>query len=338
MPPTVYRPPQKPATAPTAKKNNGPLFALIGAGVLAVIGLAGTGLMWSGKSAEQAKVAQLKDSASAMATALGVSLAADTNTPVDWTTAWATMDKAIAEQKQALADAQAKVTTLEQQVADLETQATAAAADIKTKADAQAAQLKSRTDELAALKTATDEQIANLQQELEGAKQALADAQAAAEAASAQVASAPEASMPAEGMASDPAAVPVEGEAAPVVAEAAAVAGAAAGAVLATEAAASSTDDTASADGAAMEEPAQDGQFAFPEKNQTLKAAAYDAAGKILKITLANGTELVYRAVPYDLYEGLINAPVAEVFYRMKLVGNFPVEPNDKEALRALRR
>ncbi len=336
MPPTVYRPPQKPVTAPAAKKINSSLIGLIVAGVLAVVGLAGAGLMWSGKSAEQAKVAQFKDSASALATALGVSLSADTNTPVDWTTAWATLDKAAADQKQALAEAQAKVAALEQQVTDLETKSTEMATEVKTKADAQTALLKSTTDELAALKSSSEAKIAGLEQELEGAKQALADAQAAAEAAASQVASTPEGTaVPADGSVADPAAVPADGAAIPegsteVVA---AAAGAVAGAAVANE----TGEVAAGEEGAVMEDPAQDGRFSFPEKNQTLKEASYDAAGKILKITLANGTELVYRAVPYDLYDALITAPVSEVFFRMKIVGNFPVEPNDKEALRALR-
>ena len=335
MPPTVYRPPQRPVTAPTAKKINSSLIGLIVAGVLAVVGLAGTGLMWSGKSAEQAKVAQFKDSASALATALGVSLSADTNTPVDWTTAWATLDKAATDQKQALADAQAKVTALEQQVTDLETKSTEMATEVKTKADAQTALLKSTSDELAALKTSSAEKIASLEQELEGAKQALADAQAAAEAAASQVAATPEGTVPADGAVTEPAAVPADGATLPEGSTE--VAAAAAGAVAAGAVAEGTGEAAAGEEGAVMEDPAQDGRFSFPEKNQTLKEASYDAAGKILKITLANGTELVYRAVPYDLYDALITAPVSEVFFRMKIVGNFPVEPNDKQALRALR-
>lgn len=330
--PTVYRPPQKPA--PAAKKNMGPLIGLITAGVLALVGFAVAGLMWSGKSAAEAKVLQLQDSASALASALGVSLSADTNTPVDWSTAWAVMDKAASDQKRELADSKAQAAALEQQVTELQT-ANTELTEVKTRADQQAAQLKRTADELAALKTSSAAKITTLEQELEGAKQALADAQAAAEAAAAQAAQAGDtmATPPAatEGMseASAPAdtAMPAESTDPSAVAAGAAAAGAAAMA----------DDKAAPESGVSMEAPAQDGQFNFPEKNATLKNATYDAAGQILKITLANNTELVYRAVPYEIYDGLVNAPVHEVYFRMKVVGNFPVDPDDKAALRDLR-
>ena len=339
--PTVYRPPQKPAPAAT-KKNMGPLIGLITAGVLALVGFAVAGLMWSGKSAAEAKVLQLQDSASALASALGVSLSADNNTPVDWSTAWAVMDKAASDQKKELADSKAQAAALEQQVTELQT-ANTELADVKTRADQQAAQLKKTADELAALKTSSAAKVTALEQELEGAKQALADAQAAAEAAAAQAAQAgetmtappaategmPEGTTPAEGTAPAEAAAPAESN------DAAALAAGAEAAAAGTAVAANG--EAASESAVPMEAPPQDGQFTFPEKNATLKNAAYDAAGQILKITLANNTELVYRAVPYEIYDGLINAPVHEVYFRMKVVGNFPVDPDDKAALRELR-
>ena len=329
MPPTVYRPPQKPAAPATGKKMNTQLIGLIAAGVVAVVGLGLAGVMWSGKSAAQSTVAQFKDSASALGAALGVSLSADTNTPIDWSTAWATLDKAASDQKKALADAQAQGLVLNQQVTDLQ-----ASADeltiLKPKADQQAALLKKTTDELETLKTSSAEQVAALQQELDGAKQALADAQAAAEAAAAQAATAPVA---------EPGAESTVTEVAPDAAATPAEAGteAAAGAV--------STETAAVAEGSGMEggeevmaeEAPQNGQFVFPEENSTLKDATYDGAGKILTVTLKNDTKLVYRGVPPELYDGLVGAPVHEVYFRMKLVGNFPVTPDDKSALRELR-
>lgn len=323
MPPTVYRPPQKPVAPATAKKNNGQMIGLIAAGVVAVIGLGLAGLMWSGKSAAEATVAQFKDSASALGAALGVSLSADTNTPIDWSTAWATLDKAAADQKKALADAQAQGLVLNQQVAELQLSADELTA-LKPKADQQAALLKKTTDELATLKTSSAEQVAGLQQELEGAKQALADAQAAAEAAAAQATTAP-----AGDPGADPTAVETTPDAAATTTEAA------------TESTAVAATETAGTEGsegvAAVEATAQNGKFVFPEENSTLKDAAYDSAGKILTVTLKNDTKLVYRGVPPELYDGLVGAPVYEVYFRMKLVGNFPVTPDDKEALRELR-
>jgi hypothetical protein len=322
MPPTVYRPPQKPVAPAGAKKMNTQLIGLIAAGVVAVIGLGLTGVMWSGKSAAQSTVAQFKDSASALGSALGVSLSADTNTPIDWNTAWATLDKAAADQKKALADAQAQGLVLNQQVTDLQ-----AAADeltiLKPKADQQAALLKKTTDELEALKTSSAEQVAALQQELEGAKQALADAQAAAEAAAAQATTAPVA---------DAGASPAMTEAAPDTVTPPADAATDAPVV----APAGDTGAEVSEAGPDEEVP-QNGQFIFPEENSTLKDVTYDGAGKILTVTLKNDTKLVYRGVPPELYDGLVGAPVHEVYFRMKLVGNFPVTPDDKAALRELR-
>lgn len=330
MPPTVYRPPQKPAAPATAKKNNGPMIGLIAAGVLAVIGLGLAGVMWSGKSAAQATVAQFKDSASALGAALGVSLSADTNTPIDWSTAWATLDKAASDQKKTLADAQAQGIALNQQVTELQ-----AAADeltiLKPKADQQAALLKKATEELEALKVSSAEQVAGLQQELDGAKQALADAQAAAEAAAAQAAAAP---------ITDPGAESAVTEAAPdPAATPAAAATETDGVARGTDAAVTATENTGTegSEEVLTEEAPQNGQFVFPEENSTLKDVAYDGEGKILTVTLKNDTKLVYRGVPPELYDGLVGAPVHDVYFRMKLVGNFPVTPDDKEALRELR-
>lgn len=332
MPPTVYRPPQKPAAPATAKKINGQLIGLIVAGVLAVVGLGLAGVMWSGKSAAEATVAQFKDSASALGTALGVSLAADTNTPIDWNTAWATLDKAASDQKKALADAQAQGLALNQQVTELQA-ASDELAILKPKADQQVAQLKKATDELAALKVSSADQVTALQQELEGAQQALADAQAAAEAA-AQVA-AEAASAPASEVGADPSATIADPSAPATASDASTVAaGAAAGAATATVAGDQNAEAAAEP---VVEEVPQNGEFTFPEETPTLKKATYDGAGKILTVTLKNDTELVYRGVPFELYEGLVGAPVYEAYFRMKLVGNFPVSPDDKAALRELK-
>lgn len=339
MPPTVYRPPQRPVAPASAKKFTGQLIGLIAAGVAAVVGLGLAGLMWSGKSAADATVAQFKDSASALGSALGVSLAADTNTPIDWNAAWSTLDKAVSDQKKVLAEAQAQGVALDQQVTELKVTADELAL-LKPKSDQQAALLKKTTDELAALKVSGADQVAALQQELEGAKQALADAQAAAEAIAAQATASPATDMNAEPAAApassaDPALATVP-NATPAASDAAAPTDAA---VVAAGAAGVATE-TAGAEGSEavpVEEVSQGGSFTFPEENSTLKEARYDGAGKILTLTLENGTELVYRGVPPELYDGLIGAPVPEVYFRMKLVGNFPVTPDDKEALRGLR-
>lgn len=331
--PTVYRPPQRPATAPAAKKNMGPLIGLIVAGVVAVVGLAVAAMMWSGKSAAQAQVGQMQQSAGALATALGVSLSADTNTPIDWTAAWAALDKAVNDQKQALATAKEQAAALEQQVAELQTSATELT-ELKPKAEQQASQLKKVSDELNALKASSAAQVASLEQELEGAKQALADAQAAAEAAAAQAAQAAQTPEPV----ADPAAAAETspaGETAPTGMDPAPVETAAPVSNATAEAVPGSAEETV--DAVATQTQPQDGSFVFPDKIRVLRQASYDAAGQILKVTLTDQTELVYRAVPYEIYEGLINSPVPEVYFRMKMVGNFPVAPDDKAALRDLR-
>lgn len=322
MPPTTYRPPQRPVAA-TPKKNP-LLIVVIAAGALAVIGLVLAGILWSGKSAAQATVLQHQDAAAALAKGLGVTLSADTNKPVDWTAAWAALDKAVTEQKTALADAKTQSATLEQQVTELQTSVTELG-DVKTKADQQATQLKQRTEELAALKTSSAEQVATLEKELADTKQALADAQAAADAAAAaaaaQAAANPAEAAPAEGTpaveGAAPAATPAEAPAAAAVAEGATPA----------------TDEEM----AALEPVAKDGTHVFPEgTTKVITKISYDAEGKILKVRLADDNQLVYRTVPYELFDSLINAPVPDVYFRLKLVGNFPCTPDDKEALRAL--
>lgn len=325
MPPTpttTYRPPQRPAPAPAAgKKNTGLLIGLGVSAAIAVVGLIIAGLMWTGKTEAELKVLQHQDSAAALATSLGISLSADTNTPIDWNTAWAALDAGVTAQKKELADVKVQAATLEQQAADLQA-ANTQVMEAKTKSDQQVTALKKSAEELTAQKTAAEGKLAALTKEFDEAKNALAETQvelAAAKEAAAKAAAAP---------------APVMGG------EVAAEGAAPAGEVAATQPAGEAPVEGA-VEGEEGMEPlaprARDGTHVFPEgTTRDIKKIGFDAEGGLLTVELADGNQIVYSGVPFELFDNLMNAPVPDTYFRLKLVGNFPSEPDDKQAMRAL--
>lgn len=315
MPPTTpapapaFRPAQRPVP-PAAQKNTGLLAGLGISAALAVIGLGMAGMLWSGKSSQQAINAGHQLAAQGLATTLNLTLAASTNVPVVWTSAWASITKAVTDQKTQLTELTTKVAATDLQVTDLQTQLTELA-DAKTRADKQTTLAKQSADELAALKSSTQTQIAALTKELADAKTALAEAQAqAAQASTATTEAGAEA--PAAETAAPATAAATPPEAAPAM--------------------------PAAVEASALQEPeAKGGSHTFAEgTTKLIKKVSYDTEAKTLKVKLANDTQLAYRNVPGTLYESLVGAPVPDTFFRMKLVGNYPCTPDDKAALRTL--
>ena len=298
--PTTYRPP---APAAKPKKNNGPLIGMIALGVLALVGLGGAGALFSQQGGLKAELATHRDAATNAAATLNVAI--DTNAPIDWAALWPRINTTITTIRNESERQTVRITEMEQ---ELEVAQGLQATLQKAQTDGQrsAQQVTELTAQLDALKASSTEQITKLRADLESANQ-LAEERAAALAAAAVAAPATttDADAPAaegEVAAADTAAAPAEGEA---------------------------------VEEAAPAEAAQNLSFTFPARSELLDAATYDAGNQSLVIRLRDGTDLTYQNVPQELYEQLTTIPSYEPFYRIRIMGNYPVTPDDKSAVRA---
>lgn len=78
--------------------------------------------------------------------------------------------------------------------------------------------------------------------------------------------------------------------------------------------------------------------FAIPEAGSELfKAINYSAGTGQLTLVTANSVKLVYSEVPQEVYDGLINAPVLDIFYRFQILEKFKVNADDVEVIRSIR-
>ena len=315
-PTTNYRPTPRPVAPPPPKKNMGMQIGLGVSAVLALIGFGVAGMQMSAKSGQQKINTQHQSAGTALATALELTLAASTNTPVVWTSAWSTITKTVTDQKAQLADTQTKLATTLEEAAALQTQLTELTT-AKTTTDKQVLQLKQTNEELSTQKAATDQQVASLQKEVTDTKAALAQAQSALATLAAQ-ASATTTSTEEMAPITDGGAAVAPVEVAPANGEAAVA-----------------TETVAGEEEVPLDSTTKTHEF--PEGTTKLVAKLYsDSAAGIMKVELINGTQLVYRNVPPELFEAVVLAPVPDTYYRLKMLGNFPCTPDDKAAVRAL--
>lgn len=277
--------------------STGLLIGLVVAGVLCVA-LGGTaGWLWTQRSSQTAALAAHESDLAALASTLGQSIATDTNAPVDWSSAWQKVAAAATAARNDLGTAQARVAELEAQVDEMVlAQAQAQQALAAARTKADAAD--TATQQLADLRASTQKVIEDLQAQLAAANQQLEQAKS------------PE-------IAGEPAAEPAADTGAP--APDAAEGDAAADAGQEPEVASESSSHT----------------FA-PEASKLLKKASYSGASQKLTVVLANDEKLQYRDVPQAVYDALIGARVVDVYFRMKILGVFACNADDKVAVRAV--
>lgn len=107
-----------------------------------------------------------------------------------------------------------------------------------------------------------------------------------------------------------------------------------------------SADETPAAD-EAQEEASSDeapqiineaGSFAIPDgESELFNVAKYNAESSQLTLHTVNGKKLVYTEVPAEVYDGLISAPVLDIFYRFQILEKFNVNADDVEVIRSIR-
>lgn len=311
--PSAPRPAMRPAAQqPKPKSSSGLLIGLIIAGVLAVAGLGGAGFLFSQQGGLKAEIGSHVKGLLSAAESLGI--AVDTNKPLVASDLWSKVSASLTAMKN---EGERQAVRINEMTEELETAAGLQAALTKAQGDVQrnAQQVTELTAQLNELKQSSAAQLNELKAQLDAAKKAAEQATAeleALKAASQQAASAP-AAEPAPAAPTVPAALAAPA-AAPVAAPAA------------TEA-------------AAPAEPSPGApSFTFPPRAELLTSVSYDASAQAMKITLKDGTVLNYSQVPQNVYERLIGAAAHDTFYRMRILGQYPVEPDDKAAVRGLRR
>jgi len=298
-------PPQKP------KKSAGPLIGLIVAGVLAVVGLGGAGVLFSKQGGLTAENSTHHAAASAAAATLGIAI--DTNAPIVWSDLWNNINTAITTLKSEGERQTVRLNEAEAEIASASEALQKAQSDA-TRSAQQATELNTRLTELQASSAA---QLKLSEEKLKAAEEKLAEAQQALEAAEARLAAASEA------------------EATPM---AEASTGSADDAQKAPDSTTESSKGQAAPEPAAKKQPSKKQVYEFPgPRNEVLRSATYDAARQTLKIELVDGAEINYREVPASVYERLSGGlPTYEVFFRMKVMGVYPADVDDKAAVRAL--
>ncbi len=297
---TTYRPPVQPAKKPAA--NNGMMYGLIGATIVAVAALVAAAVLTSQRAKMAADATIHTDAISGMATTLNVPLVLDGATPVDWSVVWADLGKAVSNAIAATTAAEARAAQAGQQIEQLEAAAAATATRLATTERA-AKELPAKTAELDALKISSALQLTELRQQLADAKAELAKAQAAAEA--------PTEATPADEATTQPAAIPQEAPAA--------------------------TDAAVSEAAAPAEEEPASGKTAFAAgMSEILASVAYNGDKKHLVAVLVDGTKLVYKNVPSSVFETLRKQERPDLVFRMKVYGVYDCTPDDKAAIRAL--
>ncbi len=108
------------------------------------------------------------------------------------------------------------------------------------------------------------------------------------------------------------------------------------------EEAATEVDDAENteADESAEEVPApKSGAMVIPEgASQLFKTVRYDGPKGLLTFVTLNDQRLVYKGVPESIYDGLVEAPIFDIYYRFRIMDNFESEPNDRELIRTIPR
>lgn len=331
--PTAPRPAMRPAAQqPKPKQSSGLLVGLIIAGVLAVAGLGGAGFLFSKQGGLTTEIGTHQTALLSAATSLGI--AVDTNTPVDWSDLWSKLTASITAMKN---EGERQTARIDEMTQELEAAAGLQATLTRVQGDAQrsAQQATELTAQLDALKQSSATQVNELQAQLEAAKQAAAQTAASLESLKAAApAPADQPPVAPEGQAAPEATAPATPAGEPK-AESATTAATAKGKPAP---AAKGKSPKGATDELAEPAPPIIGEFTFPRRSELLSTAKYDGNVRTLELVLRDGTVLNYTDFPQELYEGFISIASHDTFYRMRILGNYPVNPDDKAAVRGLRR
>ncbi len=307
--PTTPRPAVRPAAPqPKPKPSSGPLVGLIVAGVLALAGLGAAGFLFSKQGGLSAEIGAHQSSLLSAAAALGI--AVDTNTPAAGTDLWSKVTASITAMKN---DGERQTVRIDELTQELEAAAGLQATLTKVQGDAQrgAEQVAALNSQL---KTLQESSAAQAQEHEAG----LAAARKAADDAKAELAALKAAHGEPQADGSTPAPESQPG---------------------------SESEPAAPATEAPAAEPAPEnpqaeapGAFVFPPRTELLASAAYDAGAEALNIKLRNGTVLRYTQIPQKLFDDLTTIGSHDTYFRMRILGNYPVTPDDKAAVRGKRR
>ncbi|HMP75961.1 MAG TPA: KTSC domain-containing protein [Kiritimatiellia bacterium] len=297
--PTTPRPTtyRPPAPAAKPKKSSGPMILTIALGVLALAGLGGAGFLFSQQGGLKAELATHRDAGLAAATTLNVAI--DTNAPVDWAVLWPRINTTITTIRN---ESERQTLRLNEMEQELEVAQGLQANLQRAQADGQRAsqQVTELTAQLEALKSSSAAQIAKLESTLTAERKAAEERLAAA----------------------------------PVAVDAAADTAVEGADAVVADAAAGGETDMAEGNADETEEPVIS-NHTFPARSELLDQAVYNSANQSLMIRLRDGTELNYTGIPRELFDQLIAVASPEPYYRIKIMGNFPVTPDDKAAVRA---
>jgi len=72
--------------------------------------------------------------------------------------------------------------------------------------------------------------------------------------------------------------------------------------------------------------------------SQLFKTVRYDPANSQLTFVTVDDRKLAYRNVPEAIYDGIIAAPVFDIYYRFRVMDMFESDPKDRELIRTIRR
>lgn len=315
--PTPPRPGMRPAPPPKPKKSVGPTIGLIVTSILALVGLGGAGFLFSQQGGLKAENGSHQQAALAAAETLGIAIS--TNAPTVWGDLWTQVNASISALK---GEKERADTRIEEMGDELETAAGLQATLQRAQSDASqsAARVTELTAEVEALKASAANQSKELQAKLAAAQNELDDARAQLSATASANAD------HAHAMADETADAPA--------------------AETATAAAATVADADATADETASEavvEPAAPAvagdirTYEFPEKrSEILKSASYNAKTHVMKLTFMDDQVFTYSDVSDDVFERLTTLPTYETFFRMKIMGAYSVDGDDKGAVREL--
>lgn len=317
--PTPPRPGMRPAPPPKPKKSMGPTIGLIVTSILALVGLGGAGFLFSQQSGLKAENGSHQQAALAAAETLGIAIS--TNAPTVWGDLWTQVNASISALK---GEKERADTRIEEMGSELETAAGLQATLQKAQSDASqsATKVTELTAEVEALKASAANQTRELQAKLAAAQNELDDARAQLSATASADAD------HAHAMADETADAPAV-ETATATAAAATVADAD-----------TAADETASEAVVEPATPAVAGDirtYEFPEKrSEILKSASYNAKTHVMKLTFMDDQVFSYADVPDDVFERLTTLPTYETFFRMKIMGAYSVDGDDKSAVREL--
>jgi hypothetical protein len=107
---------------------------------------------------------------------------------------------------------------------------------------------------------------------------------------------------------------------------------------LASEAGGAEVIEESGAEAAPAARPRDSSIAVPPGASQLFKSVHYEEGKNRLTFTTLNDQKLVYSNVPANIYDGLATAPVMDVFYRFQIFDTFASDPNDVDVMRELRR